>query len=121
MTALDYSVRMLRIAAAAADKQKASDIIAIDVSDALGITDAFLLASATSARHMNAIAEEIEKQLALQGNAKPREREGVGDESWILLDYGDFVIHVMTEESREFYALEGLWKDCPIIDLGMNG
>ena len=82
MTALDYSVRMLRIAAAAADEQKASDIIAIDVSDALGITDAFLLASATSARHMNAIAEEIEKQLALQGNAEPREREGVGDESW---------------------------------------
>ena len=87
MTALDYSVRMLRIAAAAADEQKASDIIAIDVSDALGITDAFLLASATSARHMNAIAEELlrtvfavkRRQLAEQGHVHDHAGHDLGN------------------------------------------
>lgn len=118
MTALESSIEAVRTAAAAADRMKAVDIAAYDVSDLVGITDCMLLASATNERQVLAVAEEIEKDLYTKGGKlQPRGREGIQEAQWILLDYGDFIVHVMHEEARDFYHLERLWRDCPRIDL----
>ena len=118
MTALESSVKAVRIAAAAADRLKATDEQAFDVSDLLGITDAMLVVSASNERQVLAVAEEIEKDLFLKDNKrKALSREGLELAQWILLDFGDFVVHVMHEEARAFYRLERLWNDCPAIDL----
>ncbi|NEG70260.1 ribosome silencing factor [Bifidobacterium choloepi] len=118
MTSLDSSIESVRLAARAADKLKATDIVAFDVSGALGITDAMLIASASNERQVLAVAEEIEKDLYVDGgHLKPRGREGVEEGQWILLDYGDFIVHVMHDEARGFYNLERLWRDCGQIDL----
>ena len=109
MPALQDSINAVRVAAEAADRIKATDIVAFDVADLLG---------ASNERQVLAVAEEIEKDLFLKCSGRqPRSREGLTEGQWVLLDYGDFVIHVMHEESREFYGLERLWRDCPAIDL----
>ena len=100
---------------AAADKL-ATDIIAYDVSEQLVISDAFLLCSAANDRQVRSIVDEIELRLS-QAGAKPIRREGERDGRWVLLDYGDVVIHVQHADERVFYALERLWKDCPVIRL----
>jgi len=102
-------------AQAAADK-KAEDIMILDVGDQLVITDAFLLASAPNERQVLAIVDAIEeKLLELPDKAKPVRREGERAGRWVLLDYVDLVVHVQHSEEREYYALDRLWKDCPII------
>jgi ribosome-associated protein len=102
-------------AQAAADK-KAQDIVIIDVTDQLVITDAFMLASAPNERQVVAIVDEIEKRLlSLPEKAKPVRREGERAGRWVLLDYDELVVHVQHTEDREFYALDRLWKDCPAI------
>ena len=107
MPALQDSIDAIRIAAAAADRMKAADIVAFDVTEPLAITDAMLIASASNERQVLAVAEEIEKDLYLKaGKRQPRSREGLTEGQWVLLDYGDFVIHVMHQESREYYRLE---------------
>jgi ribosome-associated protein len=106
----------LAAAQAAADK-KAEQIVIIDVTERLVITDAFVLASAPSERQVNAIVEEVEEKLrALPVPAKPVRREGGRAGRWVLLDYVDVVLHVQHREDREFYALDRLWKDCPTIE-----
>lgn len=118
MAALESSISAIRIAAAAADRLKATNEQAFDVSDLLGITDAMLVVSASNERQVLAVAEEIEKDLYLKDNKrKALSREGLELAQWILLDFGDFVVHVMHEEARAFYRLERLWNDCPAIDL----
>ena len=118
MPALQDSINAVRVAAEAADRIKATDIVAFDVADLLGITDIMMIAGASNERQVLAVAEEIEKDLFLKCSGRqPRSREGLTEGQWVLLDYGDFVIHVMHEESREFYGLERLWRDCPAIDL----
>lgn len=118
MAALESSINAIRIAAAAADRLKATDEQAFDVSNLLGITDAMLIVSASNERQVLAVAEEIEKDLFLKDNKrKALSREGLELAQWILLDFGDFVVHVMHEEARAFYRLERLWNDCPAIDL----
>lgn len=118
MTALESSISAIRIAAAAADRLKATNEQAFDVSDLLGITDAMLVVSASNERQVLAVAEEIEKDLYLKDNKrKALSREGLELAQWILLDFGDFVVHVMHEEARAFYRLERLWNDCLAIDL----
>jgi ribosome-associated protein len=102
-------------AQAAADK-KAQDIVIIDVGDQLAITDAFVLASASNDRQVKAIVDEVEDKLREIG-AKPIRREGERDGRWVLIDYGEIVVHVQHEEERQFYALERLWRDCPTIPL----
>lgn len=120
MSATQESIHDIQVAAQAANEAKATDIVAIDVSEPLAITDAFLIASGDNPRQVIAIAEEIEKQLYLTANIKPRFREGLEEAEWVLLDFGDFVIHVMDEKAREFYALEKLWADCPHIELNLK-
>jgi ribosome-associated protein len=109
--------RELAIAAAhaAADK-KASDVVVLDVSDQLVITDAFVIASAPNERQVGAIVDNVEEKLRLAGR-KPVRREGAREGRWVLLDYIDVVVHVQHQEERTFYGLERLWKDCPPIEV----
>ena len=118
MPALPSTIHALRIAAAAADRLKATDIVAFDVADLLGITDAMMIAGASNERQVLAVAEAIEHDLYLQDNHRTAvSREGLTEGQWVLLDFGDFVVHVMHQESRAYYNLERLWRDCPQIDL----
>ncbi|MFD0704804.1 ribosome silencing factor [Alloscardovia venturai] len=119
MTAFKESIEAARVAACGADEMKGEDIVAFDVSEPLGLTDIFLIATGTSPRHVLSIAEEIEKQMSLQCHMDPRTREGLEEGQWVLLDFGDIVVHVMDQDSRDFYDLERLWKDCPRIDLNL--
>jgi ribosome-associated protein len=116
VTATDRAVELVEIAATAAAEKLASDIIAYDVSDQLVITDAFLLCSASNDRQVKSIVDEIEDKLRKAG-VKPARREGEREGRWVLLDYIDIVIHVQHAEERVYYALERLWKDCPMIAL----
>ena len=116
MTATEHAVTLVHTAARAASDKLAQHIMAFDVSDQLAITDAFLLASATNDRQVKAIVDEIEDKLRDIGE-KPIRREGERDGRWVLIDYGDIVVHVQHEEERQFYALERLWRDCPLITL----
>jgi ribosome-associated protein len=116
--ATDRSLELARTAAAAADEKLATTISGIDVSEQLALTDAFVIVSASSDRQVGAIVDEVEDRLRDKG-AKPIRREGERDGRWVLLDFGDIVVHVQHDEEREFYELERLWKDCPEIDLGV--
>jgi ribosome-associated protein len=116
VSATEHALQLVHAAARAAADKLAQQIIAFDVSEQLAITDAFVLASATNDRQVKAIVDEIENKLREIG-AKPIRREGERDGRWVLIDYGDVVVHVQHEEERTFYALERLWRDCPIIAL----
>ncbi len=116
MTASDRARELVRIAALAADAKKAEDLVALDVSGPLPLTDAFLLASGDNERNVLAIASAVEDAL-LEAGAKPLRREGRTEGRWVLLDFGDIVVHVFHEEERLFYSLERLWKDAPVIPL----
>lgn len=120
MTVNDFSLSILQVAAAAADAKQAHDIVALDVSEALGITDAFLVASASNERLVNAVVDEIEEKLVERLELRPIRREGRSEGRWVLLDYGDVVIHVQHDEDRAFYALERLWRDSPVVALGLS-
>jgi ribosome-associated protein len=116
MTATDHALELVRTAAQAASDKLAENIVAFDVSEQLVITDAFVLCSAPNDRQVRAVVDEIEDQL--RGiDAKPVRREGERDGRWVLLDYSEIVVHVQHEEERSFYALERLWRDCPLIAL----
>ena len=116
MTASDYSLSLARTAALAADDKRGQEIAVIDVSDQLIITDCFVIVSADNERQVSAIVDEVEDKLRELG-AKPVRREGVREGRWALLDYGDVVIHIQRKEEREFYALDRLWRDCPLVDI----
>src|SRR5689334_1672728 len=108
---------MAQTAAQAAADKKAEDIVILDVADQLVITDAFLVASAPNERQVLSIVDAIEEQLSLlPDKAKPVRREGERGGRWVLLDYIDIVVHVFHSEEREFYSLDRLWKDCPVIE-----
>ena len=116
MTATDRAVELVHSAARAASDKLATNLVAFDVSEQLAITDAFLLASGSNDRQVKSIVDEVEDKLREIG-AKPLRREGERDGRWVLIDYGEIVVHVQHEEEREFYALERLWRDCPVIAL----
>ncbi|NYD76362.1 ribosome silencing factor [Arthrobacter cupressi] len=120
MTAHESSIVLARHAARAAADKLAEDIIALDVSERLALTDVFLIASAPTERQVNAIVDSIEEEL-LKKDLRPVRREGRSEGRWVLLDYADIVVHVQHTEDRVFYALERLWKDCPVVDLELAG
>jgi ribosome-associated protein len=99
-------------AAAAADGKKGLGVVLLDVSRLLVITDLFLITSGTSRRHVLTLAEEIEEKLKTSGR-RPLRREGMEDATWVLLDYGDLVVHIFDEPTRRFYDLDRLWGDAP--------
>lgn len=116
MTASERALRISAHAARAADDLKADEIIALDVSERLVLTDVFLLASGTSERQVVAIVDAVEEALRAVG-VKALRREGVRQGRWALLDFGDVVVHVQHTEDRQYYALERLWSDCPVATL----
>lgn len=116
MTASAHALELLATAAAAADAKQGSDLVALDVSGPLPLADIFLLVSARNERQAIAIADEIEERLAETGT-KALRREGRGEARWVLLDFGDLVVHVFHEEERTYYALERLWRDCPVLPI----
>ena len=116
MTASAEAVDTAIAAAQAASDKLATDIVAIDVSGQLVITDVFVICSAANERQVKAIVDAVEERLHARG-VKPIRREGMKDSRWVLLDYGDVVVHVQQREDRMHYAIERLWKDCPLIEL----
>jgi ribosome-associated protein len=112
VTATVEALDMARVAVAAAADKKAQDIVVLDVSERLVITDCFVIASAPNERLVQAIVDEVEEKLRMHG-AKPTRREGTREGRWVLLDFVDVVVHVQHAEERGFYGLDRLWKDCP--------
>ncbi|WP_250257755.1 ribosome silencing factor [Dermabacter sp. Marseille-Q3180] len=119
MTATQESIDMARIAGQAAADKLAGNVIALDVSEQLVITDVFVVCSGDSERQVNAIVSGVEEEMFKAGY-KPKRREGEKDARWILLDFTDIVVHVQHAEDRAFYALERLWRDAPMIDLDLD-
>lgn len=116
MPADDRSRHLAVVAARAAADKKAQQIIALDVSERLALTDVFLVTSGANDRHVRSIVDGIEEALHKEGSKAVR-KEGQTEAHWVLMDFGDIVVHVQQEEDREFYALERLWKDCPLVEL----
>ena len=105
---------IVKIAADAADDKSAHDILILDIAKQSNITDFFLICSGSSTRQTKTIAEEIQKKLK-ENDERPFRVAGVDQGEWILLDYSDLVIHIFTQEMREYYELERLWKDAPVV------
>ena len=113
LTPRDYAI----IAARAADEKKATDIVVQNVGDIISVTEYFVIVTAANNRQVNAIIDAIEEAERIQALIKPLHREETKDGSWELLDYGSVVIHVFQPETREYYRLEALWNDAPVMDL----
>jgi len=114
MTASAHARELLQLAAVAADSKAGEDLVALDVSGPMPLTDVFLLISGNSERNVVAIADAVEDALFDAGQ-KTLRREGKSEGRWILLDFGDLVVHVFHQEDRQYYSLERLWKDCPVV------
>ena len=108
---------MAIIAARAADSKKATDIVVQHVGEIISVTEYFVIVTAANSRQVSAIVDEIEEQERTLAHVKPLHREETRDGSWELLDYGGIVVHVFQPETREFYRLEALWNDAPVMDL----
>jgi ribosome-associated protein len=116
LTGAPLVLRRVAVAAAAASAKKGNDIVALDVGDILSITDAFVITSASNTRQVRTIVDEVEKAMKEQVSAPPASVEGRDDATWVLLDYGDIVVHVFLDETRGYYELERLWADAPAIE-----
>jgi ribosome-associated protein len=114
VTAATEAIDMATVAARAASAKLADDVVVIDVSDQLVITDCFVIASASNERQVNAIVDEVEDKMRAAGY-KPARREGTREGRWTLLDYVDIVVHIQHQDERDFYALDRLWRDCPVV------
>ncbi|HEV3354417.1 MAG TPA: ribosome silencing factor [Acidimicrobiales bacterium] len=112
---LDEIQHWVTTAARAASAKKAENIVVLDVGEVLSITDAFVITSGNNRRQVLTIAEEVEAQVKEIGGPSPIRVEGLTDAQWVLLDYGDFVVHVFLDEVRRYYDLERLWADAPVI------
>jgi ribosome-associated protein len=109
-----------QIAADAALAKMGTDVAILDVGDVLGIIELFVLASAANVRQVRTIVEEVETAVGRADGGKPRSVEGLADASWVLMDYGDVVVHVFLEETRAYYDLDRLWSDVartPVVDV----
>ena len=116
MAARESTIELTRLAARAILEKSGSDLIAIDLSEQMVLSEVFLIATGRNERQVEAIADEVERVLALSGE-KPARRER--SESWVLLDYSDLVVHIQSEEVRKYYMLDRLWNDWPGIAPGI--
>ena len=110
------SLRRAGVAAQAAVDKKGTDIVVLDVGEIISITEVFVLVSATNLRQVRTIADEIELSLKITDDEGPRAVEGLADATWVLMDYGDIIVHVFVDETRAFYDLDRLWADATRID-----
>lgn len=113
---LSNPLRRACLAASAADDKKAERTVVLDVGDILSITDAFVITSAGNTRLVRTLVEEVEQALKELEGLRPVSVEGLDDASWVLLDYGEFVVHVFLTETRAYYDLDRLWSDAPALD-----
>lgn len=104
-----------QLAAAAIEDKKGAHVVVLDVSEFLGITDVFVIGSGSSQRQVKTLAQEVERRMS-EGGRRPLHREGTGQAKWVLLDYGDVVVHLFDEETRAYYELERLWGNAPRLD-----
>lgn len=109
----------VKIAAQAASEKKATEIVALDLREVASFTEYFLICTGANTRQVAAIAESVEDQLRKAGR-RPMHSEGYGNAEWILLDYGDFIVHVFGSASRRFYDLERLWRDAGKLELNVE-
>ena len=116
MQSPESAEQMLQIAAAAAVSKGGEDLLALNVSEPLPLVDIFLLVTGNSERNVAAIADEIEDKLIEAGHKRVR-REGRAESRWVLMDFGDLIVHVFHAEERVYYGLERLWKDCPVVPI----
>ena len=120
MAATQHAIDLALIAADAAADKLGSDIVLIDVSDRLALTDVFVIVTGSNERHVEAIVDAVEEKLRAAG-VKPLRREGRREGRWVLLDYSEIVVHIQHAEERVFYDLERLWRDCPTIPFDRPG
>jgi ribosome-associated protein len=104
------------VAARAADSKSGEDIVILAMAELLGLTDAFVITSGRNRRQVRTIVDEIERQVHERGGRKPTRVEGLDDARWVLMDYGDFLVHVFLDEARHFYDLEHLWSGAPRLE-----
>jgi ribosome-associated protein len=104
------------VAARAADAKGAHDVVVLEVGDVLVLADEFVIASASNDRLVKAIVDDVERLVAEAGFSRPLRVEGLDDRHWVLIDYGDVVVHVFLDETREYYELERLWGDVPRLE-----
>lgn len=121
MVATQEAIDLATIAAHAAHDKLATSITGLDVSGQMPLTDIFLIVSADNERQVQAIVDAVEDEMREKAKAKPLRREGNGPGRWVLLDFGDVIVHAQHDEERDFYDLERLWRDCPHLDLGVVG
>jgi ribosome-associated protein len=113
---VDASIELARVAAQAADDKQGSDTIVLEVGQVLTITELFVVTGASNRRLVRAIADEVEQRIKDECGRSPGRTEGHREQQWVLLDYGDVVVHVFLEEMRQFYEIERLYKDAPRFD-----
>ena len=116
ISATTEAIEAALVAAAAIDDKKGLDVVLLDVSELLVVTDVFVIASGTSNRHVSTLADDAEGKVKQDLDRKPLRREGKDHARWVLLDYGDMVVHVFDQETRDYYQLERLWADAPVIE-----
>ena len=112
-TPREWVLRLATVAAKAAADKLGVDTVVLEVGQVLAITDAFVITSGANSRQVRTIADEVEKAVKADDGPSPIRIEGLDDARWVLLDYGDFVVHVFLDEARRFYDLERLWSDAP--------
>jgi ribosome-associated protein len=112
----DLVLSLARLAAQAAASKTEEPTVLLDVGDVLAITNYFIITGGRNARQVRTVAEEVEAQVAAEGGPRPLRVEGLDSLRWVLLDYGDFVVHVLLDEARDYYELERLWSDVPVIE-----
>jgi ribosome-associated protein len=101
------------VAARAAEAKSGEATAILAMGELLGLTDAFVITSGRNTRQVRTIVDEVERQVGAVGGRKPVRVEGLDDARWVLMDYGDFLVHIFLDEAREFYDLEHLWADAP--------
>lgn len=116
MTASETAMTLAFAAAQAAADKKAFAINLRDVTSKIALTDVFVIVSASNERQVHAVVDAVEEKLIKEHDTRPLRREGKGGEQWVLLDYNEIVVHVFHKEARDYYGLDGLWKDCPEIE-----
>jgi len=107
----------VKLALHSASEKKAFDLVGLDLREVASFTEFFIIASGSNQRQVQAIADEIEEQLKKQLKSKPVRTEGYGSAEWVLMDYGDFIVHIFEQKAREFYDLERLWRDAKKVEL----
>jgi ribosome-associated protein len=104
------------VAARAADAKLGEDTVVLSMGELLGVVDAFVVTSGRNTRQVRTVVEEVEEQVKAAGGPPPASVEGLRDGTWVLMDYGDFVVHVFLDETRNYYDLEHLWSSAPRVD-----